>query len=221
MHYRPGLGQGGWQSLCCLYRSLPERWLGITRSVNRDGSEGLAYVNNRQLHSTEERLIKENAVRFARQVYGTDKPTPEQVRAALSMLANTAQNLTNNNLGYYGPYFGQAEAFLHQLQLVYAQTSPSLEIPGSGGQKLFYATTEEENMPWINSGTAELAKAGIIVKTPLPTLTNEVSVAGNRDRLTGLPLDEQGRYTQTIAVNGTTLIGITVQISLYDSLTQL
>jgi len=48
------------------------------------------------------------------------------------------------------------------------------------------------------------AKNGIIVKTPIPPAVNENNVRSDRDRLTGLPLDDKGRYTQNIAVDGTT-----------------
>lgn len=173
------------------------------------GTQGAAMAaavdfNNRQLHPDEEKMIRDNAERFARRIYGTEEPTSAQLEAAMVMLANTAQNLVDNNVGYHVPYFAEAEAFLHQIQIEYAQTTPDLSIPGSDGQKLFYASIEEMNSPWINGAAAELTKAGIIVKTPIPVLTNEAIIAENRDRLTGLPLDDQGRYTQIVTVNGTT-----------------
>jgi filamentous hemagglutinin len=200
-----GLGDGAARSAAQLIAGSTAAVIGGAVGGGAGASTALnADANNRQLHPTEEKIIRDNAKRFAQQVYGTDDPTPAQLRAAVTMLANTAQNLVDYNFGYEVPYFTQAKDFLHQLQLDYAKTSPSLEIPGSGGQKLFYATTDEKNMPWLNSGTAELAKAGIIVKTPISSTGNIMSTGGNRDRLTGLPLDEKGRYTQMIAVNGTT-----------------
>ncbi|MEB0014518.1 hypothetical protein QN379_23030 [Glaciimonas sp. Gout2] len=60
-------------------------------------------VNNWQLHPKEVELIKKNASRYAKEVYNTDHPTPEQIQGALSMLANTAQNLADYNLGYDVP----------------------------------------------------------------------------------------------------------------------
>jgi len=173
------------------------------------GSQGAAAAFNvetfnRQPHPTEERMIKENAERFAKQVYKTDNPTEAQTQAALSMLANTLQNMVDNNIGHTVPYFQEAENFLHQLQAEYAQVAPNLEIPNSGGQKLFYATADEKNKPYLNSEISEFAKNGIIVKTPIPSAVNGNNAPSDRDRLTGLPLDDKGRYTQNIAVDGTT-----------------
>src|SRR5450830_1271890 len=59
---------------------------GVAASVNTE-------ANNRQLHQTEIDMIKKNASRFAQELYNTDNPTAEQIQGALSLLANTAQNL--------------------------------------------------------------------------------------------------------------------------------
>jgi hypothetical protein len=131
-------------------------------------------MNNRQLHPTEAKLIKDNAKRYAQQRYATDKPTPEQIQAAVVELANTAQNLVDNNLGVTVPKFAQAEAFLNQLKVEYAQTHGTVNIPGTSGgpggvQQLFYANVEQKNMPWLNQGQADPTVTGLIVKTPIPS----------------------------------------------------
>jgi len=56
------------------------------------GAQGAASAatvdaNNRQLHPTEAKLIKENARRFAQKLYGTDQPSSEQIEAAQAMLS--------------------------------------------------------------------------------------------------------------------------------------
>jgi filamentous hemagglutinin len=159
-------------------------------------------ANNRQLHPTEADLIKKNAARFAKELYKTDNPTPEQIQGALSTLSNTAQNLVDNNTGYTVPYSAQAEAFLHTLQSEYAATSPNLSI--GNGQYLFYATNEQKNSPYINSGTVDKEIAGVIIKAPIKTPETVQSNTGKRDPLTNLPLDDQGRYGQQIVVDGKT-----------------
>ena len=161
----------------------------------------LATEFNRQLHPTEERMIKENAARFARELYKTQNPTSEQIAGATSLLANTAQTLVDNNLGYDVPYSPQAEAFLYTLQKEYAAVSPNLSI--GDGQQLFYATPEQRNQPWINTGTSDKYIAGIIIKAPIKPIELPGAPKSNRDRLTGLPLDNKGRYSQQIVVNGT------------------
>lgn len=49
-------------------------------------------ANNRQLHPTEAKLIKENASRFAQKLYGTDQPSSEQVEAAQAMLTASGKD---------------------------------------------------------------------------------------------------------------------------------
>src|SRR5450830_836665 len=160
----------------------------------------LATEFNRQLHPTEERMIKENAARFAKEIYKTDNPTPEQIAGATSLLANTAQNLVDNNLGYNVPYSVQAEMFLHTLQKEYAMFSPNLSI--GDGQYLFYATPEQKNQTWLNTSTSDKYIAGIIIKAPIKPADISGVPNANRDKLTGLPLDEMGRYSQQIGING-------------------
>ena len=122
------------------------------------------------LHPTEEKMIKDNAKRFAKEVYCTDNPTQDQIAAATSLLANTAQNLVDNNMGYEVPYSGQAEAFLHTLQSEYAAASPNLSI--GNGQYLFYATPDQKSSPYINSGTQDNEIADLINKTSITTPFN-------------------------------------------------
>jgi filamentous hemagglutinin len=61
-------------------------------------------------------------------------------------------------------------------------------------QQLFYATVEQKNLPWLNQGLADPAITGLIVKTPINPPKTADTLASNRDRLTGLPLDDKGRY---------------------------
>ncbi|MQQ99819.1 hemagglutinin repeat-containing protein [Glaciimonas soli] len=159
-------------------------------------------ANNRQLHPTEIEMIKKNANRFAKELYNTDNPTPEQIQGALSMLANTAQNLVDYNFGYDVPYSAQAEAFLHTLQSEYAASTPNLSI--GNGQYLFYATNDQKNSPYINSGTVDKEIAGVIIKAPIKQPENAQSNTEKRDPLTNLPLDDQGRYGQQVVVEGKT-----------------
>ncbi|QRX81609.1 hypothetical protein [Glaciimonas sp. PAMC28666] len=156
--------------------------------------------NNRQMHPAEVDLIKKNAERFAKEFYQTDKPTAEQLQGAVAMLANTAQNLIDYNLGYDVPYFKQAESFLHTLQSEYASTDPTLSI--GNGQYLFYATNDQKNSPYINSGYVDKEIAGVIIKAPIrkPEIPGENN--SKRDPATNLPLDEEGRYAQQIVVDG-------------------
>ena len=58
-------------------------------------------ANNRQLHPTEAKLIKENARRFAQKLYGTDQPTSEQIAAAQAMLTNTVRVEAGNPIDGY------------------------------------------------------------------------------------------------------------------------
>jgi len=157
-------------------------------------------ANNRMLHPTEEKMIKDNAKRFAKEVYGTDNPTQDQITAATSLLANTAQNLVDNNMGYDVPYSGQAEAFLHTLQSEYAAASPNLSI--GNGQYLFYATPEQKSSPYINSGTQDKEIAGVIIKAPIKSPEQVNNNGVKRDVATNLELDDQGRYSQRIVVEG-------------------
>ncbi len=147
-------------------------------------------------------MIKKNAARFAKEMYKTDTPTAEQIAGATSMLANTAQNLVDNNLSYDVPYSKQAEAFLHKLQVEYSSTSSNLSI--GNGQYLFYASTEQKNQLWLNAGTVDKEIAGLIIKAPIkPTVTPGIDNT-SRDRLTGLPLDDKGRYSQRVVINDET-----------------
>ncbi|QRX81605.1 hypothetical protein [Glaciimonas sp. PAMC28666] len=152
------------------------------------------------MHPAEVDLIKKNAERFAKEFYQTDKPTAEQLQGAVAMLANTAQNLIDYNLGYDVPYFKQAESFLHTLQSEYASTDPTLSI--GNGQYLFYATNDQKNSPYINSGYVDKEIAGVIIKAPIrkPEIPGENN--SKRDPATNLPLDDEGRYAQQIVVDG-------------------
>jgi hypothetical protein len=169
------------------------------------GVAGAVHVeaNNRQLHPTETEMINKNAARFAKELYGTDNPNAEQIVGAMAILSNTAQNLLDNNLGYHVPYFKLAEAFLQTLQGEYASISPNLSI--GDGQYLFYATSEQRSDPQINAGTVDKKIGDIITKIPvkksaeLPGAEN-----GKRDPRTGLPLDDQGRYSERAFVDGKT-----------------
>ena len=161
-------------------------------------------INNRQLHPTETKILKDNAERFAKTLYKTENPTQAQIDAALVALSNTAQNMVDNNLGYDVPNMKQAEDFLHVLQGEYAKTNPNIVIPGSNGQFLFYATAEQKNQPWINSSTLDKEIAGIIIKAPIKTPNSEQTDNFNRDKVTGLPLDDKGRYGREVSVDGKT-----------------
>ncbi|KAF3999094.1 hemagglutinin repeat-containing protein [Glaciimonas immobilis] len=159
-----------------------------------------ADANNRALHPTETALIKQNASRFAKEMYNTDNPTAEQVQGAMAMLANTAQNLVDYNLDYDVPYSDKAEAFLHTLQSEYSATNPDLSI--GKGQFLFYATNDQKNSPYINSGYVDKEISGVIIKAPIrkPEMPGENN--SKRDPATNLPLDDEGRYAQQILVDG-------------------
>ncbi|MDB5990621.1 MAG: Polymorphic rane protein Filamentous hemagglutinin/Adhesin, partial [Herbaspirillum sp.] len=170
-------------------------------------------ANNRQLHPTEEDIIKRNAGRFAKQLYGTDNPTPDEIKAASALLANTAQSILDYNLGYIVPSSPLALKFLQTLQAEYIAMGSgtlvqgkygTMEIPGSGGQQLFHATDTEKNQPWLNAGLTDKEFAGIIVKTPFKTAENPRSNTGPRDPATNLPLDKAGRYSQRYVVEGKT-----------------
>lgn len=157
-------------------------------------------ANNRQLHPTEANLIKENARRFAQRLYGTEQPSAAQIEAAQAMLVNTAQNAVDNNLGSIVPYSAEADAFLQQLKIEYQQQNGTLTLPATSGQpggvqQLFYADSAQMNEAWINRGLADPAITGVIVRTPISPPTNPDAPDPNRDRLTGLPLDKDGRYT--------------------------
>lgn len=68
------------------------------------------------------------------------------------------------------------------------------QLKGEYMQQLFYATVEQKNLPWLNQGLADPAITGLIVKTPINPPKTADTLASNRDRLTGLPLDDKGRY---------------------------
>ena len=127
-------------------------------------------ANNRQLHQIEIDMIKKNAVRFAKKIYGTENPTQEQITGATSLLANTAQNLVDYNFGYSVPYSAQAEEFLHTLQSEYAVSNPNLSI--GNGQFLFYATPDQMNSPYINSRHGDPSIANLMIKNPINKPSN-------------------------------------------------
>ncbi len=160
-------------------------------------------MNNRQLHPTEAQLIKDNAKRFAQRLYGKSAPSAEQIKAAEAMLANTAQSLLDNNLGYFVSYSKEADDFLQTLKIEYMQQNGSLTLEGTQGQQqLFYAAVEQKNQPWLNQGLADAILTGLIVKTPISAAINNPTNDSTRDRLTGLPLDEKGRYAVSVSVDG-------------------
>ncbi|WP_432239978.1 hemagglutinin repeat-containing protein [Herbaspirillum robiniae] len=170
------------------------------------GTSGLAAgvnveANNRQLHVTEKELLKKNAARFAKQLFDTGNPTEQQVTTALALLVNTAQNLIDYNFGYDVPYSKKADAFIRVLQSEYAAISPNLSI--GNGQYLFYATSDQMNSPYINSGSIDKEIAGLIIKAPIKQSGAGSSNSEKRDPLTNLPLDSKGRYSQQIVVDGT------------------
>jgi filamentous hemagglutinin len=173
---------------------------GSAGSVNTAVMTGVnAALNNRMLHPTEANLIKNNAKRYAQERFGTVNPSAQQIEAAQVELANTAQSMLDNNLGVVVPYVGQAADFLAQLKVEYMQQYGSLNLAGTAGgaggtQQLFYATVEQKNLPWLNQGLADPAITGLIVKTPINPPKTADTLASNRDRLTGLPLDDKGRY---------------------------
>jgi hypothetical protein len=157
-----------------------------------------AAMNNRMLHPAEANLIKSNAQRYAQERFGTSSPSAQQIEAAQAELANTAQSMLDNNMGVVVPYVGQAADFLAKLKVEYMQQYGTLNVPGTAGaggpQQLFYATVEQKNMPWLNQGLADPKITGLIVRTPINPPKTADTIASNRDRLTGLPLDEKGRY---------------------------
>jgi filamentous hemagglutinin len=157
-----------------------------------------AALNNRMLHPAEANLIKSNAQRYAQERFGTSSPSAQQIEAAQAELANTAQSMLDNNMGVVVPYVGQAADFLAKLKVEYMQQYGTLNLPGTAGaggpQQLFYATVEQKNMPWLNQGLADPKITGLIVRTPINPPKTADTIASNRDRLTGLPLDEKGRY---------------------------
>jgi hypothetical protein len=102
------------------------------------------------------------------------------------------------------PYSKEADAFLQNLKIEYMQQNDTLNLPGTANQQqLFYATVEQKNQPWLNQGLADSSITGLIVRTPLAAAINNPGNQTNRDRLTGLPLDEKGRYTVQVSVDGT------------------
>ena len=171
------------------------------------GTAQNAAVNNRQLHAIEAELIKSNARRFAQSLFGVVNPTSAQELAAETLLINTAQAALDNNLGYAVPSSRQASAFLDQLKIEYAQATGSVNIPGTAGQpggqqQLFYASVEQKNMPWLNLGMADPTIAGLIIKTPIALPNPNEALPANRDKMTGLPLDDRGRYEVSVVLDG-------------------
>lgn len=123
------------------------------------------------------------------------------------MLVNTAQNALDNNLDAVVPYSALADAFLQTLKIEYQQANGTLVLPGTSGQlagpqQLFYANAEQKNMPSLNQGLADVAITGLIVRTPINPPKVGETVASNRDRLTGLALDAQGRYEVQVSLDG-------------------
>ncbi len=85
------------------------------------------------------------------------------------------------------------------------QQHGSLNLPGTTGapggtQQLFYATVEQKNMPWLNQGLADPKVTGLIVRTPINPPKTADATANNRDRLTGLLLDDKGRYEVNVTL---------------------
>jgi hypothetical protein len=173
---------------------------GSAQSVNTAVMTGVnAALNNRMLHPTEVNLIKNNAKRYAQERFGTSNPSAQQIESAQAELANTAQSMLDNNMGTVVPYVGQAADFLAKLKVEYMQQYGTLNLAGTAGaaggtQQLFYATVEQKNMPWLNQGLADPKITGLIVKTPINPPKTADTQASNRDRLTGLALDDKGRY---------------------------
>lgn len=193
------------EAAATLIGALAGAVVGGTNGAAAGGTVALiADQNNRQLHPLESKLIKDNAKRFAQQLYGTTDPTAEQINGAFAMLANTAQNMLDNNIGYDVPKSAQAQAFLNKLQAEFAATNPSTVIPGSGGQFLFYATPEQKSSSWINADKVDKEIAGVIIKASIKPSNSDASSTPsvNRDRLTGRELDNQGRYSKEASVDG-------------------
>jgi filamentous hemagglutinin len=164
-----------------------------------------AVANNRQLHPVEADLIKQNAARYAKEIFKTENPTPEQIEAATIRLVNTAQNLLDNNTGFNIDSYKSAENFLQTLKIDYSKQNGTLVLPDTQGtQQLFYATVEQKNQPLLNAGLADPKITGLIVRTPLNSTINKADDP-TRDRLTGLPLDDKGRYTLQITLDGKNL----------------
>jgi len=92
-------------------------------------------INNRQLHPTEAQIIKDNAERFARQLYGTQTPSDEQIKEAAALLASTAQSKLDNNLGAIVAYSKEADDFLQTLKIEYMQQNGSLVLPDTQGMQ--------------------------------------------------------------------------------------
>jgi Hemagglutinin repeat len=198
------------QALASLSTGALAATLGAVASGGTTAGAAAAFnadMNNRQLHPTEAKLIKDNARRFASQLYGTEQPTAEQIEAAQALLANTAQNQLDNNPGVIVPYNEEANAFLQTLKIEYHQANGTLTLPGTSGQptgaqQLFYANTEQKNMPWLNQGLADQAVTGLIVRTPINPPKAGEPVDASRDRLTGLALDEKDRYEVQVLIDG-------------------
>jgi len=171
--------------------------------VQGGASAATVDFNNRQLHPTEVQLIKQNAQRYAKTLYKTDNPTLAQIEAATTMLVNTAQNVLDNNMGVIVPYSKDADNFLQTLKIEYQQQNGTLNLPGTAGeQQLFYATVDQKNQPWLNQGLGDPKLTGLIVRTPINPAVNNPTSDPTRDRLTGLPLDDKGRYQVQVSLDG-------------------
>lgn len=118
------------------------------------------------------------------------------------MLATTAQSQLDNNLGYTVPYSQEANNFLQALKIEYMQQNGTLVLPDTQGtQQLFYSTVDQKGNPALNQGLADSSVPGLIVRTPLAPSYNNPTNDPNRDKLTGLPLDDQGRYAVQVTVD--------------------
>ncbi len=117
------------------------------------------------------------------------------------MLATTAQSKLDNNIGYSLAYSTEADKFLQTLKIEYMQQNGTLNLPDTQGkQQLFYATVDQQNQPSLNQGLADPAVTRLIVRTPLAPAYNNPTSDPSRDKLTGLPVDAQGRYTLQMAI---------------------
>lgn len=85
------------------------------------------------------------------------------------------------------------------------QQHGSLVLPDTQGtQQLFHAPLDQKNNAALNNGLADVSVTGLIIRTPLASTYNNPANDPTRDRMTGLPLDEYGRYAVLISVDGKT-----------------
>lgn len=171
-----------------------------------------ADANNRQLHPTEADWIKRNANRFAKIRFGTTSPTAEEEKNALILLATVAESdMQTCTVGYSCalslPGEQQARDFLSQLKIEYYQKFNTLNL--GGGQQFFYATDKQKDDTSLNAGLANSSVTSLIIRnlTTTSALANNPDGQPGRDWLTGLPLDEKGRYTKYITV-GSGQVGV-------------